>query len=162
MRLHKILLETFTLLTVLFLFGLSILGILDFCLPTVLLKVATRQLFFILGIVALFLAIILTYAFISVHKKNSLVVRFSVKPVNVEEAIIQDYLERALKKLRFPIYQLAVEVDQQQKLHVFIEPHESPKIEDLEAIEKKLGGVLGAKLGYQKDFQVYFSLKDSK
>ena len=159
MRLHKTLLETFTLLSVLFLFSIAMIGGLGYFFPLSFKVDLNERFFLILGVIALFLAIFMTYFFIAVHKKNLLAVRFSVKPIDVDQAIIKDYLEKALRKLNLSVTQLKVEIENQQKLHVFVEQTDLPKLEELETIEKNLGGILGSKLGYLKDFQVYFSAK---
>lgn len=86
-------------------------------------------------------------------------VRFKVKNVDVDSAIIKAYLEKSFRSLDIPIENIDVEVDRSQKLYIHIHSPKLPKMEYLPQIEKEVGGMLGANLGYQKDFEIYFSQK---
>jgi len=111
----------------------------------------------ILGCISLILAVLFLWFFIRVHSKKLLVVRFEPKQVDIQSCIIRDYLNECLKKIGILSKDVAVEIDACQKLHIHLNVIKFPEAGSLAHMEKEIGAFLFSKLGYAKDFQVYFS-----
>ncbi len=157
MRLSKIALDLTTLLTVLFLGFSSVLFFIDAGWAGQFFMNRPLSLYLFLGVTSLILAFFLAYFFLLVHKKNTLVVKFEPKRVDIDIAIVKSYLEKSFKNLKIECLEIEIEVDHHHKMHIHTRQEKLPNIHDLDRIEKELGGMLGSKLGYAKDFQVYFS-----
>jgi hypothetical protein len=121
----------------------------------------SRSPFFCMSFAAIsfFLALMLGYFFMALHKKNMLSVRFRVKSVDIDTTIIKTYVQKSFQLLDITVDRLDVEVDRSQRLSIHTSMKKLPNMEILEQIEKEIGGMLGAKLGYLKDFEMYFSQK---
>lgn len=156
MRFSKIALDLATLLTVFFLFVISILFFLQFGFEGQFFINSNSTFYLILALSALGLGTLLTFFFVLVHKKSVLVVRFQPQKIDVDVDVIKGYIEKKFSFLSMSCKEIDVEVDRLNKIHIHAKVEKMPEMHELGHLEKEIGQLLVSKLGYAKDYQVYF------
>lgn len=160
MKFLKIGLDITILVTVVFLFVNTFFMLLEIDVFSYFNFFKSSGVYFSFAIISFVLSILLGYFFVSIHKKNMLSVRLKVKHVDVDTHVIKSYIQKSFQILSINIDKLDIEVDRSQKLYIHTSLHKLPDLSELEKIEKEIGGMLGSKLGYFKDFEMYFSQKN--
>jgi hypothetical protein len=157
MRFFKVVLDVTILVTVLFLVVIGGLFLIESCFPDKFIKIWTERFNFCLGIVALLLAALISYLFVKVHHKRILTVSLAPKAVDIECAIIQEYVKKYFyEHLKiFPV--IAVGVGAKNQIQIMVEELIIDDEAMFDKIEKELGALFAVKLGYFKPFHLHFS-----
>ena len=157
MRVFKIVLDLTILVTVLFLVVIGSLFLIESIFPEKLFKIWNERFYLCLGLTALILASGISYLFVKVHHKTVLTVGLAPKAVDIECAIIQEYVKKYFHEhLKiFPV--IAIEIGAKNQIQIMIQ---DVMLDDeilFGKIEKELGALFAVKLGYFKPFLLHFS-----
>ncbi len=159
MRLIKFGFDFVLFLTILFLFSTTLYFLSEMIHQGIYTQERALSVSFWFGLIGFFLALLLIGFTFYGSKRKRLTVRFKNKPISIDETIILDYVLKELQTLGYAQTGVQLDIVNGTDLHFHIQQEQIPSATFLKLLEEKLGELLRKKMGYTKDFQIFFSVK---
>jgi hypothetical protein len=116
----------------------------------------TKGFYAYLSIAFLSLAGFLSLFLVKSQKRGVLTVGLKAKLVDIECAIIQEYVKKYFLEAFQIQPKVIIEIGSKGVLEITLEDVKIDKLEIFDKLEKDLGQIFGVKLGYFKPFQIHF------